>query len=124
AEFSSRAVYEAWPSNNSLRAIDYQHFAQDAFRGWVTEVRDTIRAAGSRQLVTVGQDEGGGFDRPSPAFFGDAVDFTTTHSWWASDALLWDSLVAKQPGRPMLVQETGVSHEVRLDGEAHRSLTE
>jgi hypothetical protein len=124
AEFSSHAAYEAWPSNNSLRAMDYQHFAQDTFRGWVMELRDAIRAAGSKQLVTVGQDEGGGFDRPSPAFFGDAVDFTTTHSWWASDALLWDSLVAKQPGEPMLVQETGVSHEVRLDGEAHRSLTE
>ncbi len=124
AEFSSRASYEAWPSNNSLRAMDYHHFAQEAFRGWVMELLDAIRAAGSKQLVTVGQDEGGGLDRPSPAFFGDAVDFTTTHSWWLSDALLWDSLVAKQPGRPMLVQETGVSHEVRVDGEAHRSPVE
>jgi hypothetical protein len=121
AEFSSRASYEAWPSNNSLRAMDYHHFAQDAFRGWVMELRDAIRASGSKQFVTVGQDEGGGLDRPSPAFFGEAMDFTTTHSWWLSDALLWDSLVAKQPGRPMLVQETGVSHEVRVDGEAHRS---
>jgi hypothetical protein len=124
AEFSTRAQYEAWPANNSLRAMDYQHFAQDAFRGWVSELTGAIRATGSKQLVTVGEDEGGGGDRPSPAIFGDVVDFTTTHSWWASDALLWDSLVARLPGKPMLVQETGVSREVRIDGEGHRSLAE
>jgi hypothetical protein len=123
-EFSSRAAYEAWPSSNALRAMDYEHFAQDAFRDWAAEMVRTIRGAGSRQLITVGEDEGGGGDRPSPAIFGDAVDFTTTHSWWASDALLWDSLVAKLPGEPMLVQETGISHELRLDGEAHRSLSQ
>jgi hypothetical protein len=123
-EFSSRAAYEAWPSSNALRAMDYQHFAQDAFHDWAVEMVSTIRGTGSHQLITVGQDEGGGGDRPSPAFFGDAVDFTTTHSWWASDALLWDSLVAKLPGEPMLVQETGISHELRLDGEAHRSLAQ
>jgi hypothetical protein len=123
-EFSSRAAYEAWPSSNALRAMDYQHFAQDAFHDWTAEMVTTIRSSGSNQLVTVGQDEGGGGDRPSPVFFGSAVDFTTTHSWWASDALLWDSLVAKLPGKPMLVQETGISHELRLDGEAHRSLAQ
>ncbi len=123
-EFSSRAAYEAWPSSNALRAMDYEHFAQDSFRDWTVEMVSAIRGAGSHQLITVGEDEGGGEDRPSPAFFGDAVDFTTTHTWWASDALLWDSLVAKLPGEPMLVQETGISHELRLDGEAHRSLAE
>ncbi len=123
-EFSSRAAYEAWPSSNALRAMDYQHFAQDAFRDWAADMVSAIRGAGSRQLITVGQDEGGGGDRPSPAIFGTVVDFTTTHSWWASDALLWDSLVAKLPGEPMLVQETGISHELRLDGEAHRSLAQ
>ncbi len=124
AEFSTSAQYEAWPSNNSLRAMDYLHFAQDAFRGWVSELTGAIRATGSAQLVTVGEDEGGGEDRPSPAIFGDVVDFTTTHSWWASDALLWDSLVAKLPGKPMVVQETGVSHEVKIDGAGHRNLAE
>lgn len=124
AEFSTRAQYEAWPSDTSLRAMDYEHFAQDAFRGWVTELSGAIRMAGSDQLITVGQDEGGGEDRPSPAAFGDVLDFTTTHSWWASDALLWDSLVAKIPHKPVLVQETGVSREVRVDGTGHRSLAE
>ena len=120
AEFSNRAQYEAWPSNNSLRAMDYQHFAQDAFRGWASEITGAIRAAGSAQLVTVGEDEGGGEERPQPVNFGDVLDFTTTHSWWAHDAILWDSLVAKLPGKPMLVQETGVSREVGIDGNGHR----
>ncbi len=124
AEFSTRAQYEAWPSNNSLRAMDYQHFAQDAFRGWASEITGAIRAAGSTQLVTVGQDEGGGEDRPQPVNFGRYLDFTTTHSWWAHDAILWDSLVAKLPGKPMLVQETGVSKEIKIDGERHRTLDE
>ena len=122
AEFSNRAQYEAWPFNTSLRAMDYEHFAQDAFLSWAADIAGAIRATGSNQVVTVGQDEGGGEDRPSPAFFGDAMDFTTTHTWWLSDTLLWDSLVAKLPGKPMLVQETGVSHEMRVDSGAHRSL--
>jgi hypothetical protein len=124
AEFSTRAQYEAWPSNNSLRAMDYQHFAQDAFRGWAFDMTFAIRAAGSAQMVTVGQDEGGGEDRPQPVNFGGILDFTTTHSWWAHDAILWDSLVAKLPGKPMLVQETGVSKEIKIDGERHRTLAE
>jgi hypothetical protein len=123
-EFSTAAQYQAWPSNNSLRAMDYQHFAQDAFRGWASEMTVTIRAAGSNQLVTVGEDEGGGEDRPQPVNFGDVLNFTTTHSWWAHDAILWDSLVAKLPGKPMLVQETGVSKEIKIDGERHRTLAE
>ncbi len=122
AEFSSRAAYEAWPSDNALRALDYQFFAQDSFRHWASDLRDAIRATGSTQLVTVGEDEGGGDDRPSPAFFGDVMDFTTTHTWWAFDALLWDSLVAKVPGKPMLVQETGVSREVQINGAGRRNL--
>jgi hypothetical protein len=124
AEFSTRAQYEAWPSDNSLRAMDYQHFAQDAFRQWVSEITGAIRAAGSTQLVTVGEDEGGGEERPQPVHFGDILDFTTTHSWWAHDAILWDSLVAKLPAKPMLVQETGVSKEIRIDGAGHRTLVE
>ena len=60
---------------------------------------DAVRATGSQQLVTVGQDEGGIQDRLSPAFWGAYVDFTTNHSWWQNDYILWDSLLAKQPGQ-------------------------
>ena len=84
-------------------------------------MRDPIRATGSQQLVTVGQDEGGIQDRLSPAFWGESVDFTTNHSWWQNDYILWDSLAAKQPGKAMLIQETGLQRELNLDEIARRT---
>ena len=60
-------------------------------------------------------------DRLSPAFFGPAVDFTTNHSWWQNDSILWDSLVAKQPGKAMLIQETGLQRELNLDETSRRT---
>jgi len=120
-EFSTRAVYQTSRGGNALKAHDYYRFSQEQFRHWVEELRSAIRATGSKQLITVGQDEGGGRDRLSPAFFGEGVDFTTTHSWWLLDALLWDSLVAKQPGKPMLVQETGVGHQLQIDESIRRT---
>jgi len=111
-EFSSRGMYEG---HNSLRVYDYFLFAQETFLDWVRAMREKIRETGSQQLVTVGQDEGGVRDRLSPAFYGSAVDFTTNHSWWGTDALLWDSLTAKQPGQTMLIQETGLQREINLD---------
>jgi hypothetical protein len=49
------------------------------------------------------------------------VDFTTNHSWWLNDALLWDSLVAKQPGKPLLIQETGLQNDFQIDDTWRRS---
>ena len=114
-EFSSRAPQRTMQGSNALKSPDYYFFAQEQFARWAGDLRDLMRAAGSRQLITVGQDEGGGQDRPSPAFFAPAVDFTATHPWWRNDALLWDSLVAKQPGKPMLVQELGVARDLQID---------
>ena len=114
-EFSSRGMYVG---HNSLRVYDYFLFAQDTFADWVRAMREKIRATGSQQLITVGQDEGGVRDRLSPAFYGPAVDFTTNHSWWGNDSLLWDSLTAKQPGETMLIQETGLQREINLDESA------
>ena len=116
-EFDPRGMYNG---RNSLKIFDFMLFAQDTFADWAHQMRDTIRAAGAQQPITVGQDEGGYTDRLNPAFFTSAVDFTTTHSWWQNDALLWDSLVAKQPGRAMLVQETGLQRELTLDEIARR----
>jgi hypothetical protein len=101
--------------HNSLKIYDYEMFAQESFAGWVRAMGDGIRDAGSRQLITVGQDEGGFVDRLSPAYFSPYVDFTTNHSWWQNDSILWDSLVAKQPGKAMLIQETGLQRELNLD---------
>ncbi|MGH9733791.1 MAG: hypothetical protein ACRD8A_04275 [Candidatus Acidiferrales bacterium] len=117
-EFDPRGMY-AGP--NSLKLYDFFEFAQDTFANWVKNLRSAIRATGSQQLITIGQDEGGFDDRLSPAFFDRYVDFTTNHSWWNNDALLWDSLVAKQPGLPMLIQETGLQREITLDQIARRT---
>jgi hypothetical protein len=117
-EFSPRGMYVG---NNSLKIYDYFIFAQESFAKWARAMRDTIRAAGSQQLVTVGQDEGGIQDRLSPAYWGSSVDFTTNHSWWQNDYVLWDSLAAKQPGEAMLIQETGLQRELNLDETARRT---
>jgi len=117
-EFSPRGMYIG---KNSLRVNDYFLFAQESFANWARTMRDTIRAAGSQQLVTVGQDEGGIQDRLSPAFWGQSVDFTTNHSWWQNDYILWDSLAAKQPGEALLIQETGLQRELNIDEVARRT---
>jgi len=117
-EFTPRGMYTGI---SSLRLYDYFLFAQESFARWASTMRDTIRATGSQQLVTVGQDEGGIQDRLSPAFWSESVDFTTNHSWWLNDYILWDSLAAKQPGKPMLIQETGLQRELNLDEIARRT---
>lgn len=118
-EFWSRGVYAG---HSSLRVYDYFQFAQESFTAWARGLRDAIHATGSRQLITVGQDEGGVQDRLSPAYWSKATDFTTNHSWWQNDALLWDSLAAKQPGQAMLIQETGLQRELAPDQKARRGL--
>jgi hypothetical protein len=117
-EFAPRGIYVGV---NSLRVYDFVLFAQEKFADWVFNMREAIRANGSKAPVTVGQDEGGYLDRLNPAFFADSVDFTTNHSWWQNDYLLWDSLVAKQPGKAMLIQETGLQRELTPEEIARRS---
>jgi hypothetical protein len=118
AEFSPRGMYTGV---NSLKIHDYYLFAQESFVSWVRSMRDAIRSVGSEQLVTVGQDEGGIQDRLSPAFWGSSVDFTTNHTWWQDDSILWDSLAAKQPGKALLIQETGLQRQLNLDEIARRT---
>jgi len=99
-----------------VRALDYNLFAQDMFNRWVAEMIAAVRATGSRQMTTVGQDEGGVTNRLLNQFYGGtAVDFTVNHSWWRDDALLWDSVVAKRPGKPNLIGETGVQPVWNMD---------
>jgi hypothetical protein len=117
-EFVPRGMYTG---TTSLRLHDYFLFAQESFAEWARTMHDTICSAGSQQLVTVGQDEGGIQDRLSPAFWGQSVDFTTNHSWWQNDYILWDSLAAKQPGEAMLIQETGLQRELNIDEIARRT---
>ena len=117
-EFAPRGMYVG---HNSLKVYDYYLFAQDVFSNWVHSMHDAIRSVGSQQLVTVGQDEGGIQDRLSPAYWGEFVDFTTNHTWWLNDYVLWDSILAKQPGKTLLIQETGLQRELNPDETARRT---
>jgi hypothetical protein len=102
---------------NLVRALDYNLFAQDCFSGWVKSMVALIRSSGSNQLVNVGQDEGGVNDRLLNQFYGGAgVSFTTNHTYWNDDALLWDSVAAKRPGIPNITGETGYQPVWQPDG--------
>ena len=103
------------------RALDYALFAQDAFERWIAEMTRAIRGGGSAGAITVGQDEAGLGTSPSPLFHHGSVDFTSMHTWWNNDALLWDGLLSKATGTPLLVSETGIMQRQRLSGEAVRS---
>ncbi len=100
-----------------VRAVDYNLFAQGAFRQWIDTMIQVVRATGSRQAVTVGQDEGGVADRVLNQFWaGSHVDYTVNHSWWRDDALLWNSVAAKSPSKPNLIGETGPQPVWDMDG--------
>jgi len=104
-------------SLNQVRALDYNLFAQDMFSNWVKSMVATIRSSGSKQLIDVGQDEGGVMDRVLNQFYGGAgVSFTTNHTYWQDDALLWDSVAAKRPGVPNITGETGYQPVWAPDG--------
>lgn len=117
-DFVDRNVFER---HRPLRARDYLAFAQHAFARWAREMAFAIRDSGSQAPITVGQDEGGLNDRPHPQIHASEVDFTAIHSWWYNDALLWDSLMAKHPKKPMLVSESGIMQRELLTGEALRT---
>lgn len=104
---------------NPLQVYDYYLFTQSVFADWVKRQRDTIHAAGSEQLVTVGEDEGGVSNRLSPAFYSPSISFTTTHTWWDFDSVLWAALAAKMPGEPMLIQEMGEQRRLEQDARSH-----
>jgi hypothetical protein len=102
---------------DQVRALDYNLFAQDMFSNWVKSMVEVIRSTGSKQLIDVGQDEGGVTDRVLNQFYGGAgVSFTTNHTYWQDDALLWDSVAAKRPGVPNITGETGYQPAWAPDG--------
>ncbi len=109
---------------NPLKVYDYFLFTQGVFVDWLARQRATIRDAGSNQLVTVGQDEGGVSGRVSPAFFSPEVSFTADHTWWDFDSILWASLAAKMPGKPMLIQEMGEQRRLMQDDHLRLSAEE
>jgi Beta-galactosidase len=108
---------ERYGNPRQVHALDYNLFAQDMFSDWVRSMVTVIRATGSTQLVDVGQDEGGVTDRVLNQFYsGAGVSFTTNHTYWQDDALLWDSIAAKRPGLPNITGETGYQPVHAPDG--------
>ncbi len=105
-----------------FKALDYRLFAQHAFTAWAATMAAIVRRHGHpEQTVTVGQDEGGTLERPSPQFHADAVDFTCVHNWWFNTDLVWDSVMTGVPGKPHLVEETGAMMYETMDGMPWRS---
>jgi hypothetical protein len=101
----------------SVRAEDYNHFAQFAFNSWADVLIKAIRSTGSTQLAAVGQDEGGVTDRVLDQFIATSdVSYTDNHTWWQDDALLWDSVVPKTFYKANLIEETGPQPVWSLDG--------
>src|ERR1017187_3351403 len=110
-------AFSRYRNAREVRALDYNLFAQDSFTQWVWTMVTNIHATGSKQLVNVGQDEGGVTDRVLNQFYASGgVSFTTNHTYWHDDALLWDSVVAKRPGVPNIVGETGYQPVWSTDG--------
>jgi hypothetical protein len=110
-------TYARHGNPRQVRALDYNLFAQDMFSRWVQSMVAVIRQSGSGQLIDVGQDEGGVTNRVLNQFYGLAgVSFTTNHTYWQDDALLWDSIAAKLPGMPNITGETGYQPVWAPDG--------
>ncbi len=110
-------AYDRYGNQQEVRAFDYNLFAQDMFTAWVRSMVAAIRRSGSMQLIDVGQDEGGVTNRLLNQFYATAgVSFTTNHTYWSDDALLWDSVAAKRPGLPNITGETGYQPAWRPDG--------
>ena len=110
-------TYNRYGNEQQVRAFDYNLFAQDMFSNWVRNMVDIIHGCGSRQLIDVGQDEGGVTNRLLNQFYATAgVSFTTNHTYWQDDALLWDSVAAKRPGMPNITGETGYQPAWNPDG--------
>lgn len=104
-----------------LKILDYTLFTMDMHNKWAKELTAMIKHYTPDQLVTVGQDEALAGQRPSAFFYEEAVDYTTNHSWWMMDQLLWDSIFTKTPNKPNLIQETGIMYVERPDNIAKRS---
>ncbi|HXY42061.1 MAG TPA: hypothetical protein VEQ10_20465, partial [Vicinamibacteria bacterium] len=104
------------------KARDFGEFTQDAAASWMRTLRAVLKEAGGPEvLVTLGQDEGGTGTRPAPSIYYDSLDYTSVHTWWNNDDLLWDGVMTKAPEVPNLHQETGLMSLEDTDGFAWRT---
>lgn len=117
-------VQDMHQAKKGTRWLDYVLFSMDMHNQWAKQLYDTIKQSSPEQLVVVGQDEALGAQRPSPFFYAEAVDYTTVHSWWLNDHLVWDGIFAKTPYKPNVIQETGIMYVETPEGRAKRSEAE
>ncbi|MFD0693933.1 beta-galactosidase [Paenibacillus sp. GCM10027628] len=117
-------VQDMHRAKKGTRWLDYCLFSMDMHNRWAKELYDTIKELSPDHLVVVGQDEALGAQRPSPLFYEEAVDYTTVHSWWLNDNLVWDGIFAKTHNKPNVIQETGIMYVETPDGRAKRSESE
>ncbi len=103
------------------KARDFAEFSQAAAASWIRAIRGAIKAAAGDVLVTLGQDEGGTGTRPAQSIHYDSLDYTSVHTWWNNDDLLWDGVVTKAPEAPSMHQETGLMSLQDVDGFAWRT---
>lgn len=103
-------------SKRPRKAADFNKFSHEVVTNWAGQLRTAIRDAGGDVLVTLGQDEGGAWMRPSQQLYASSVDYTAIHTWWNNDDLLWDGIVTKVPGKPNVIQETGLMRLEDIDG--------
>ncbi|TYP69504.1 beta-galactosidase [Paenibacillus methanolicus] len=114
-------VQDMRSGKKGTRWLDYSLFAMEMFNRWAREMNATLRELQPRQLITVGQDEALGAQRPTTHFYAPIADYTTNHSWWLNDQLVWDGVFSKMEGKPNLIQETGIMYVETPDGRAKRS---
>lgn len=114
-------VQDMHSGKRGARWLDYCLFSMEMHNRWAKELGGTIKELAPWQLVTVGQDEALGAQRPSPFFYQEAVDYTTVHPWWLNDQLVWSGVFAKTPDKPNLAQEVGIMYVETADGRAKRS---
>lgn len=104
------------------KARDFRELTEDAITQWAATLRGALREAGGpTTLVTLGQDEGGIFERATQQLMAPSLDYTAVHTWWKNDDLLWDGVVTKVIGKPSLHQETGLMRLEDLDGTPWRT---
>ncbi|WP_027092597.1 alpha-amylase family protein [Cohnella thermotolerans] len=114
-------VQDMHQGKKGTRWLDYVLFSMEMHNRWAKQLVEAIKDICPDHLVTVGQDEALGAQRPSPFFYGEAVDYTTVHSWWLNDQLLWDGVFAKTADKPCVVQETGIMYVETPEGLAKRT---
>nr|WP_275583381.1 beta-galactosidase [Bacillus pakistanensis] len=114
-------VQDMATGKKGLNWLDYTLYTMDKHNEWITKLTQSIRKLSSNQLVTVGQDEALVSGRPSPFFYSETVDYTSNHTWWCMDQLLWDGIFAKTFKKPNLIQETGIMYVEKPNNQAKRT---